>query len=135
MKPLFLRLLLIDSLFGSALAAGAIVYRDIHPVAIVAIAVVLLAFSSGAAACLFLAWNERGGRLLNDVGELAELLPGLALLGTAAGFMIALSGDSANIQHRISGAATGIASTFIGVACWIVLSAQHRMLSRHAEEA
>jgi len=149
-RPLFLRLCLIDSLFGCALAAGAIAYRGkIHPVAVVAVAVVLAVFAAGAAVCLWLAWTRpvrdaRGTiwvsapasqrrRLLADVGELAEKLPGLALMGTAAGFIIALSGDTAQVQHRIAGAATGIVSTFVGVACWLVLSAQHRMLARRDE--
>ena len=133
-RPLFLRLLLIDSLFGCALVAGAIAYHGkIHPIAVVAVAVVLVAYAAGAAVCLWLAWNGNRKRLLNDVGELAERLPGLALMGTAAGFIIALSGDTAQVQHRIAGAATGIVSTFVGVACWLVLSAQHRMLARRDE--
>lgn len=142
MKSLFLRVLLVNSLFGCALAAGALAYDGhVHPVALVAIAVVLVAYAAGAAACLFLAWSipppylrsprDSWGRYLNDVSELAEALPGIALLGTAAGFLIALSGDAADIQHRISGAATGIISTFVGVACWLVLTLQHRLLVRH----
>ena len=134
MRSLFLRLLLVDSLFGCALAAGALAYSGrVHPVAAVAVAVVLVAFAAGAGLCLWLAWNGTTGRLLNDVGHLAELLPGLALMGTAAGFLIALSGDPAQVQHRIAGAATGIVSTFIGVACWLCLSAQYRLLARHDE--
>ena len=133
-RPLFLRLLLIDTLFGCALAAGAIAYRgSVHPVAAVAVGVVLAAFTAGAGLCLWLALNGQNGRLLNDVGHLAELLPGLALMGTAAGFLIALSGDPSQVQHRIAGAATGIVSTFIGVAAWLVLSAQHRLLARRDE--
>lgn len=147
MKPLFLRLLLVDSLFGCALAAGAVAYNGgIHPVAAVAVGVVLAAFAAGAGLCLWLAWTQpvrdakgtvwvaasrsQRKRLLDDVAHLAESLPGLALMGTAAGFLIALVGDTAQVQHRIAGAATGIVSTFIGVACWLVLSAQHRMLAR-----
>lgn len=131
---LFLLILLANSLFGCALAAGAFAYKGhVHPVALVAVGVVLAAFAAGAAACLFLAWRGTNKRLLNDVAHLAELLPGLALMGTAAGFLIALSGDPAHIQHRIAGAATGIISTFIGVACWLMLSFQHRMLARGDE--
>ena len=135
-RGLFLKLLLLDSLFACALVAGALAYHGhVHPVAAVAVAVVLAAFAAGAGVCLWLAWTDKRGRVLNDVGELAELLPGLALLGTTAGFLIALSGDSGDVQHRIAGAATGIVSTFVGIACWLVLSAQYRLLSRHAEEA
>lgn len=134
-RPLFLKLLLVDSLFGCALAAAALAYPELHPIATVAIAAVLVAFSAGAAICAFEAWRFPvvSRRRLNDVSQLAELLPGLALMGTAAGFMLALSGDTAGVQHRISGAATGIASTFVGVACWLVLSAQHRMIVREEE--
>lgn len=130
MNSLFLRVLLVHSLFACALVAGGLAYSHVHWIAAVAIAVVLVAYFAGAAALLYVAWTGRPGIILDDVGELAERLPGLALLGTAAGFLIALSGDSADIQHRISGAATGIVSTFIGVACWLVLSLQHRMVAR-----
>jgi hypothetical protein len=132
-RPLFLRLLLLDSLFGCALAAGGVAYPHIHPVALVAIVVVLVAFAAGAAVLLWIAWRgEPRDRLLGDVAELCELTPGLALLGTAAGFLIALSGDAADVQQRISGAATGIVSTIVGVASWLVLSAELRMVGREA---
>jgi hypothetical protein len=131
---LFLRLVLLNSVFGSLLAAGAVAYHGhVHPVALVAIGVVLAAYATGAALCLYLAWSGGRGRLLDDVAEIAEYLPGLAFLGTTAGFLIALSGDAADVQHRISGAATGLASTFIGVACWLFLSAQHRLVSRDGQ--
>jgi hypothetical protein len=134
---LFQRILLVDSLYGSALAGGALAYPHVHPVALVAIGFVLFAFAVGAAVCAYEAWRfpAVSKRRLDDVAELAERLPGLALLGTAAGFLLALSGDSADVQQRISGAATGIVSTLVGVACWLVLSAQHRMIVREHDPA
>ena len=146
-RPLFLRLLLLDSLFGCALAAGAIAYHGrIHPVTVVVVAVVLAAFAAGSAVCLWLAWTKpvkdaRGTvwvaapwsqrrRLLADVAFVAGRLPGIAIIGTGLGFLIALSGDVGQVQQRVAGASSGILATVIGVACWLCLEWQHHWLTR-----
>lgn len=134
MKPLFLRLLLGNSLFGCALAAGAVAYNGhLHPAAIAALVAVLAAYAALTGVCLYLAWNDRRGRLLEDVGELGDKLPGLALLGTGVGFLIALSGSTADVQHRVTGASSGILATIVGVACWVAISVQHWALARRGE--
>lgn len=135
---LFQRILLIDSCFACLLVGGWLVEPHMHPAAIAAVVAVLCAFSLGSGVLLYEARHHpfvsrQSRRRLADVGHLAEFLPGLALLGTAAGFRLALGGDVSDIQHRIGGAATGITATFVGIACWLVLSAQHRLVVREHE--
>lgn len=121
---LFMRLLLIDSLFGCALAAGALALHQTVPVAaLVAITAVLALFAAGAAACAYMAWTGTG-RWLDDVDWLSERLPGVAMLGTVAGFMAQRHDDS-----RL----TVLISTFVGIACWQALGLQHRLVSREAD--
>lgn len=130
-RPLFLRLLLVDSLFGCALAAARLSYhRHIHPAGLVAVTAVLVLFALGAVACLWLAWRGPDARLLDDVSILSERIPGVAMLGTVSGFLIALSANTGDIQERTVGASTALAATFVGIAAWLVLGLQHRMLER-----
>lgn len=132
-RPLFLRLLLLDSLFGCALAAARLSYhRHIHPAGLVAVTAVLVLFAVGAAACLWLAWRGKDARILDDIGILSERLPGVAMLGTVSGFLIALSANTGDVQERAVGASTALAATFVGIACWLVLGLQHRMLERES---
>ena len=135
----FHRILLIDSLFGCALAAARLSYhRQIHPAGLVASAAVLALFLIGTLACLSIARHpvsikfgvSQHRRLLDDIHELAERLPAVAMLGTVSGFAIALSASQDDLQQRATGASTALVATFVGIACWLVLGLQHRMLDR-----
>lgn len=132
MKPLFLRLLLVDSVFGCALVGARFAYhRHIHPVGLAAIAAVLILFTAGAVVLAVQAFHGKAKKhLLDDVAELVDALPAAAMLGTVGGFLIALSAASGDIQHRAAGAATALVSTFVGIAAMLVLRLQHRMVSR-----
>lgn len=134
MKSLFLRLLLIDSLFGCALAAARLSYhREIHTVGLVAVTAVLLLFAGGAAVLAFQAWKWGGKpspRVIDDIAELCDSLPAAAMLGTVGGFLIALSASTGDIQQRAAGASTALISTFVGIAAMLVLRLQLRLLSR-----
>jgi hypothetical protein len=133
----FYRILLINSVFVCALVAARLSYhRHIHPAGLVAIAAVLVLYAAGAAACIWIAAGDGDrddDRILEDVHELAERLPAVAMLGTVSGFLIALSSSSGDVQHRATGASTALAATFVGIAAWLVLGLQHRLLARGRE--
>lgn len=131
MKPLFLRLLLVDSLFGCFLALCAISLHHALPLpALVSIATTLVLYAAGAAAIAretlrVGSWGwEPSLRILSDVDWLAERLPGVAMLGTIAGFLA---------DEHSTTVLTVLTSTFVGVACWQALGLQHRMVSREIE--
>lgn len=137
-RPLFLRWALVTALAVVALAIIRLLYHGhVHPAGTVAIVAVLAIFVAANCACGLLAWQADSGHRptdsrLDDIAEAVEACPKVAMLGTVAGFLIALSGDAASIQQRMTGASTGLAATFVGIACMIVLGLQLRLLARHA---
>ncbi len=121
----FLQLALIDVIFGLALATLAYLYSGtIHSAGLVAIAAVLAVFAISAGYALLQARRGQPADL-----ELAvNVSPMIAMLGTVAGFLIAFSGGTGDVQERVLGASTALASTFVGIACAVVLMVQARML-------
>ena len=131
-KPLFLRWALINVLFVVGLIVARIAYKGHIPfVAYVAIGIVLLTYGIASVTLGLETWRE-DRRWYVDVpfvGEAIRLLPMMAMLGTVSGFLIALTGDPNQVAHRISGAATALSATFIGIAATILLKVQHYLLT------
>lgn len=120
-----LKLALVNVLFALALGTLAILYEGkIHAAGVIASACVLAVFAVSAAYALRQAYH----------GETADLelpiaaLPMLSMLGTIAGFLIAFSADAGDVQERVLGASTGLVSTFVGIACAIVLMVEQRLV-------
>lgn len=127
-RPLFIKWLILQALTISAAIPAVLFYNQgIHPVALVAVGLVLSVYGAATAYCGFLCWNERR-RGVNHVDLAIQLCPMIAMLGTASGFLIAFSGDISNVQQRVTGASTGIIATVIGVACTILLMVQRHMV-------
>lgn len=121
----FLQLVLINVLFAIGLGtAGALYSGDVHPAGVVAIVAVLGIYVVASAYALWRAWY---GRTV-DLELAVNVCPMVAMLGTVAGFLIAFSGATGDVQERVLGASTGLVSTFVGVACAIVLMCQQRLL-------
>lgn len=122
----FLQVALIDVLFVLALGTANHVYKgEIHTAGIAAIAAVLAVFCVSAAYALRCAWRK----LPADLDLPIQVCPMLSMLGTVAGFLVAFSGAEGDVQERVLGASTGLVSTFVGIACAIVLMAQARLLA------
>lgn len=120
-----LQVALIDVLFLLALGTLRVLYSgEIHAAGLIAIVAVLIVFGVSAAYAL-----RKASR-----GEPADLelpiaaLPMISMLGTVAGFLVAFSGESGDVQQRVLGASTGLVSTFVGIACALVLMGQQRLL-------
>jgi hypothetical protein len=137
-RPRFTRWLLSQTCFGGALAAAAASYHGhVHTTGVAAIAGVLTVFAAASAGCGLAAWQADNGhapnaRLLRDIDECKEACPAVAMLGTVSGFLVALSAHG-DLQQRATGAATALAATFVGIACWLALKLQHRMVARDAD--
>ena len=130
MRSLFLRLLLIDSLFGCFLVACAFILgKRVPGAAVVAIGCCLAMFIVGAVLIAHEAYRlpAVSWRRLNDVDWIAERLPGAAMLGTIAGFLLEASHNNTVL--------TVLTSTFVGVACWQALGLQHRLVIRETEHS
>jgi hypothetical protein len=125
-RKLFLRWVLVNGLFALGIIGAKLSYHGhIHSVGQLAIAGVLSIYVVTAAYCGVLAWQEnlRGS---SHISLAIDLCPMVALLGTTGGFLIAFGAATSDIQHRVLGASTGLASTFVGIACAIIL-----MINRH----
>ncbi len=126
MRGLFLKWALLNGLFILGLGGAKTAYHGhIHNVGIAAIAAVLVVYVLAAGYCGYLAWTEK----ITNRGHVdlaIDLSPMIAMMGTTAGFLIAFGADAADIQHRVLGASTGLASTFVGIAVAVVL-----MMNRH----
>lgn len=122
-----LQVALIDVLFLLALGTLGVLYSgEVHSAGLVAIAAVLIVF--GIAAVYALRQAARG--LPADLELAISVCPMLAMLGTVAGFLIAFSADSGDVQERVLGASTGLVSTFVGVACAVVLMVTAKLLEQ-----
>lgn len=120
----FLQLALIDVLFVLALGTLGVLFNGhIHMAGIVAIVAVLAVFCVSA---LYALWWTKNGKPV-DLELPIAICPMIAMLGTVAGFLIAFSGGTGDVQDRVLGASTGLASTFIGIACAIVLMVEQRL--------
>ena len=123
----FLQLALSDVLFLMALGTiGALYNGSIHLAGVVAIVAVLAVFGIAACNALRIAW--RGAGDTSHLNLAVAVCPMIAMLGTVSGFLIAFSGGSGDVQERVLGASTGLASTFVGVACSILLMGQEHLL-------
>lgn len=127
MKRAFLAWALINSVFVCLAVAALIVYGGrVHSTGRVAMAIVLATFALASAYNGRLAWLDAPRDHLVDLG--VSILPMLALLGTASGFLIAFSGSPEDVQQRVAGASTGLAATITGIACAIVLMLERALL-------
>lgn len=123
----FLQLVLIDSLFLLALVTAGVQYGGhIHTAGLIAIVVVLLVFGAAAGYALWMAYRGSGDTAHIDLA--ANLCPMIGIAGVAAGFLVALSGGTEDVQARIVGASSGLAATVVAVACMGLLEVQAHML-------
>lgn len=128
MRRPFLKWSLVNVAFVCALGAAGWAYDgDVHVVGQIAAAAVLTVFVLASAKAGVLAWNDRQAD--NDLDAAADLCPQVGLLGTVAGFLIAFSGSSEQVQERVLGASTALTATFTGIACMIALRVLRRVLA------
>jgi hypothetical protein len=138
-----LRLALLNSLFALALVAARLAYGGhVHPIAYVAVGVVLFVYGAGSVQAVRMA-HRRPGRQLDDDREweaglrrldrLAARCPKVAMAGTVAGFLIAFSSSTADVAQRVRGASTGLAATLIGIVAMLLLELQHDWLAARRE--
>ena len=142
-QPLLLRFGVLNSVFLLALVAARLVYHgQVHPVAYVAVAVVLAVYAAGAAQALRMArWRSETGDVaerawqqgLVRLDRLAARCPKVAMAGTVTGFLIAFSASTDDVAGRVRGASTGLAATLIGIAAMLLLELQHDWLAGHRE--
>lgn len=127
-RELFLKWLLLQALVVAVAVPAALSYRGgMHVAAIVTVAVVLSVYVAASAYCGLLAWRDEFDRR-QHVALAITVTPMLSMLGTASGFLIAFTGDIADVQQRVAGASTGIISTVVGVACTVALIVQRHVL-------
>jgi hypothetical protein len=138
-----LRLGLLNSLFALALVSARVAYGGrVHPVAYVAVALVLLVYAAGAVQAARMAlWRPDGRHELERAWQqglarldrLAARCPKVAMAGTVAGFLIAFSGSTDDVAQRVRGASTGLAATLIGIVAMLLLELQHDWLAARHE--
>lgn len=142
-ESLLLRVALLNSLFALALVAARLAYTGaVHPVAYVAVGVVLAVYAAGAAQVGRMAWwlatagaevEETWQRGLARLDRLASRCPKVAMAGTVTGFLIAFSGSTEDVAQRVRGASTGLAATLVGIAAMLLLELQHDWLAERRE--
>jgi hypothetical protein len=120
-KPLFLQWLFVNAVYLIILALAWIFYNGhIQAIGLIAIGAVLALYVCASGYAGYLTWNEnRWG--IHHISLAIELAPKLAMLGTVGGFLIAFSAGAGDVQHRVLGASTGLAATFVGISTMIVL--------------
>jgi hypothetical protein len=138
-----LRLALLNSLFALALVAARLAYgAHVHPVAYVAVGVVLFVYGAGSVQAIRMALWPEGRRFdpdrdwqagLRRLDRLAARCPKVAMAGTVAGFLIAFSGSTADVAQRVRGASTGLAATLTGIVAMLLLELQHDWLAARRE--
>lgn len=127
---LFARWLLVQSVFALALTGAAYSYKGhVHPAGLAAAGVVLAIYVAGSVECGLAAWrSDIETPVLEHIGLAIKTSPMVAMLGTVAGFLIAFSGDSTDVQRRVLGASTGLTATFVGISCALVLMFQRHLV-------
>ena len=133
-KSLFLKWALINVLFVIGVIVAAVTYNGHIPaLADLAIGIVLLTYGIATALLGIELWgaSHRYHVRVPFVGEAIRLLPMMAMLGTVSGFLVALGGSTADVQHRVSGASTSLSATFIGIAATILLKIQQYLLTNN----
>lgn len=126
-RPTFLKWALVNVAYLLALAGGALAYHGtVETPGKIAIGMVLAVYALGSAHAGHLAW--KWSRRTQHVSFAIELCPKLAMLGTVSGFLIAFGSSAGDVQHRIIGASTGLAATFVGISSMIVLEVQRHLL-------
>jgi disulfide bond formation protein DsbB len=133
----FLKWALVNVLFLLALGVGLVSYAGKVEIAgKLAGAVVILIYVLASGYVGRAIWQRsksefliRNPLKLKPLSLAIELTPMVAMLGTVAGFLIAFGSSVGDVQTRVIGASTGLASTFIGIACTVVL-----MVIRHIAE-
>lgn len=125
------RLAVVQALSLTAFIALALSFGPrVHLVAWLDIAVVLVLYAAASLRASVVA--VRGGSL-RALDEAISLAPMLAMLGTIAGFVIAFGASADDVQGRVLGASTGLAATFVGVACAALLRIQRYVIERDAD--
>lgn len=127
----FLRVALVNVLYVSALATAAVSYSGtVHPAGKIAAVVVLVVYALASGNCLRVAWREQHPMTVDyaHIDLAIRACPMLALLGSIGGFLVAFSGDAADVQQRVLGASTGLLATFVGVSAALVLMLQRHLL-------
>jgi hypothetical protein len=134
-RKLFLRWALINVLFVASLVTADISYSGSIPTpAKLAIGAVFSVFAVASAYAGKLAWDEQKDEK-HHLSEAIGLCPMVAMLGTVAGFLMALSSDSSdvtNFQQKVAGASSGLLATFVGISCAVVLVLLQLPLKDHA---
>jgi biopolymer transport protein ExbB/TolQ len=129
-RTLFLKWTLVQVLFVSALGAAASCYHGhVHVAGKAAAAAVLVVYALASANAGWIAWRDPwSADDFKHIDLAIKACPMLALLGTVSGFLIAFSGDAADVQQRVLGASTGLIATFIGISAALVLMLQRHLL-------
>ena len=134
MRRAFLKWALVNVLFLSALVLAAFSYDGhIHAVGKLAVAAVFAIYLISSAHAGYEAWHFAGSGIAatHHLDLSIRACPMLAMLGTVGGFLVAFGGGLEDVQGRVLGASTGLAATFVGVSCALVLMV-HRHLLEHA---
>lgn len=117
----FVKWALINAVYAIVMVGAGLSYHgQVHSIGLAAIGAVLALFAVTSGYAGWLLWHEK----TNDARHLSlaiELAPKLAMLGTVGGFLIAFSASAGDVQHRVLGASTGLAATFVGIATMIAL--------------
>lgn len=119
----FVKWALVTAIYAIVMAASGLSYHGkVHAIGLIAIGAVLALFAITSGYAGWLLWKWEDYELDSKHLSLAiELAPKLAMLGTVGGFLIAFSASAGDVQHRVLGASTGLAATFVGIATMIAL--------------
>lgn len=133
-KSLFLQWALINVLFVVGLIVAGIAYVGrvhVPVIAYLAIGVVLVTYCIASVQIGRETWAEHRRWFVKTpfVSEAIRLLPIMAMVGTVGGFLIALTGDPNDVTHRITGAATSLSATMVGLISIILLKLQSYILT------
>lgn len=117
----FVKWALVNAVYAIVVAGAGLSYHGkVHSIGLAAIGAVLALFAVASGYAGYLLWDDG---LVNKrhLSLAIELAPKLAMLGTVGGFLIAFSASAGDVQHRVLGASTGLAATFVGIFTMITL--------------
>lgn len=131
----FLKWLFVTVAYFVILATAKLLYNGhVHSIGLVAIVSVL---------ALYVGVNIQLGQLLWRYDDIfsektsqvrhiwfaINTFPKLGMMGTVGGFLIAFSAGASDVQHRVLGASTGLAATFIGISAMVALEITAHILN------
>jgi hypothetical protein len=118
----FVKWALVNAVFAIVMIGAALSYHGkISGIGLAAIGAVLVLFVATSSYAGYLAWQGSVRDSHRQLSLAIELAPKLAMLGTVGGFLTAFSSSVGDVQHRVLGASTGLAATFVGIATMITL--------------